>query len=243
MVCLATVAAAAAEPCREQTYKGSAYIVCSFDTGKDDIRTFWRGSDGKPFRTFANLSRALTADGKSLLFAMNGGMYEDDLSPVGLYIEEGRLLAPANTKTVSGAAGPVPNFYKKPNGIFYLGGGKAGIAETKRFLSDKRKVEFATQSGPMLVIDGAINRIFIPGSTDRKPRNGVCVASPTRVIFAISQGLVNFYDFASLFRDRLHCKNALFLDGGQASGIYAPELGRNDYPGHGGYGPIIAVVK
>ena len=37
--------------------------------------------------------------------------------------------------------------------------------------------------------------------------------------------------------------NALFLDGGEASGLYAPDLGRNDTPGHGGYGPIIAVVE
>ena len=28
-----------------------------------------------------------------------------------------------------------------------------------------------------------------------------------------------------------------------APGLYAPELGRNDGPGHGGFGPIIAVVE
>jgi uncharacterized protein YigE (DUF2233 family) len=54
---------------------------------------------------------------------------------------------------------------------------------------------------------------------------------------------VSFYDFARFFRDRLASDNALFLDGGTAPGIYAPELGRDDAPGHGGYGPIIAVVK
>jgi hypothetical protein len=32
------------------------------------------------------------------------------------------------------------------------------------------------------------------------------------------------------------------LDGGKASGLYAPELARDDAPGHGGYGPIITVV-
>jgi uncharacterized protein YigE (DUF2233 family) len=95
----------------------------------------------------------------------------------------------------------------------------------------------------MLVIDGALRPGLIPGSRDRKPRNGVCVASPTRVRFVISQGLVNFHEFASFLRDRLLCRDALFLDGGIASGVYAPELGRNDPPGHGGYGPIIAVVK
>jgi hypothetical protein len=28
-----------------------------------------------------------------------------------------------------------------------------------------------------------------------------------------------------------------------APGLYAPEIRRNDAPGHGGYGPIIAVVE
>jgi uncharacterized protein YigE (DUF2233 family) len=55
--------------------------------------------------------------------------------------------------------------------------------------------------------------------------------------------LVNFNDFALFFRDSLGCRNALFLDGGAASGLYAPGLGRNDAPGHGGYGPIMAVVE
>ena len=41
---------------------------------------------------------------------------------------------------------------------------------------------------------------------------------------------------------RLGCDDALFLDGGSASALYAPELGRNDGPGHGGFGPIIGVV-
>jgi uncharacterized protein YigE (DUF2233 family) len=63
------------------------------------------------------------------------------------------------------------------------------------------------------------------------------------VHFAIAQGRVNFYDFARFFRDRLGCPNALFLDGGTAPGIYAPALNRDDAPGHGGYGPIIAVVE
>jgi uncharacterized protein YigE (DUF2233 family) len=63
------------------------------------------------------------------------------------------------------------------------------------------------------------------------------------VHFVITEGRVNFDTFARFFRDRLGCANALFLDGGSAPGLYAPEMGRNDRPGHGGYGPIIAVVE
>lgn len=238
-----TPGAAFAEPCRDEAFRGASYFVCSFDPSKEDLRIVWRGEDGRPFGTFDALAAALDAEGKSLTFAMNGGMYEDDLSPVGLHIEKGRALTKANTATIKGRPSQIPNFYKKPNGVFYLGGGKAGILVTERFLARKPKAAFATQSGPMLVIDGAIHPAFIVNSKDLKPRDGVGVSSPTEVHFVISRSRVSFYAFARFFRDALHCDNALFLDGGSAPGLYAPELGRNDPPAHGGYGPIIAVVK
>jgi uncharacterized protein YigE (DUF2233 family) len=91
------------------------------------------------------------------------------------------------------------------NGVFYMGDGEAGILETGKFLAQKPKANFATQSGPMLVIDGAIHPAFIVNSTDRKPRNGVGVSSPAEVHFVITTGSVNFYQFARFFRDGLRC--------------------------------------
>ena len=141
---------------------------------------------------------------------MNGGMYRGNLRPVGLYIENGRELTPANTATLTGAPSQIPNFYKKPNGVFYIGNGEAGVMETGRFLADRPKANFATQSGPMLAIDGAIHPAFIVNSTDRKPRNGVGVSSPTEVHFVITKGWVNFYEFARFFRDGLGCATPCF---------------------------------
>jgi uncharacterized protein YigE (DUF2233 family) len=239
---LAAAPPAAAGQCREQAFKGAAYLVCSFDPAKDGLRMFWRDASGTPYRAFTALAADLKQRGKTLRFATNGGMYADDLRPVGLYIEGGRTLVPANTETVSGAPSQIPNFYKQPNGVFYLSGGSAGILETSRFLSAPPKAAYATQSGPMLVIDGAIHPAFIVNSTDRKPRSGVGIGSAGSVLFAISTSWVNFHDFASLLRDALGCRNALFLDGSIAAGLYDQTLGRDDPPGHGGYGPIIAVV-
>ena len=234
---------AAAAPCRGETFEGAVYTVCSFDLAKDDLRLFWRDGSGAPYRTFEALARDLAARGSRLAFAMNGGMYADDLSPIGLYAEEGREITPANTTTLTGPPARIPNFYKKPNGVFYIAGGKAGVSTTEAFLKARPAADYATQSGPMLVIEGAIHPMFIEGSTDRKPRNGVGVSSPTEVHFAITEGRVNFHDFARFFRDRLRSDDALFLDGGSAPGLFAPELGRDDPPGHGGYGPIIGVVE
>jgi uncharacterized protein YigE (DUF2233 family) len=244
LLTLASVSAAAsAEPCRDETFRSARYIVCTFDPAKDDLRLYWRGPDGQPLRTFNGLAQALDERGKTLVFAMNGGMYERDLSPVGLHIENGRLLSKADTKTVTGRPSQIPNFYKKPNGVFYLGEGGAGVLETGRFLKARPPARFATQSGPMLVIDGAIHPAFIVKSKDLKPRNGVGVSDDGKVQLAMTRGRVSFYEFARFFRDGLGTENALFLDGGTAPGLYAPELRRNDPPSHGGYGPIIAVVK
>lgn len=237
----AAAATARAAPCRDESFRGDAYIVCSFDLAVDDVRMRWRGDDGRPFRTFDAVAAGLAARGRALRFAMNGGMYDEDFRPVGLYVEDSRELVPVNTQTRSGRPEQIPNFYKTPNGVFFIGDGSAGARATAHFLAERPKVAFATQSGPMLVIDGAIHPAFIVNSRDRKPRNGVGVSAPTKVHFAISRGRVSFDAFARFFRDRLGCANALFLDGGSASGLYAPALGRNDAPGHGGYGPIITV--
>lgn len=237
------IAAAQGGSCRDESFRDARYIVCTFDPAKDDVRLYWRGPDGRPLRTFDSLAQGLEERGKTLRFAMNGGMYERDLSPVGLHIENGRQLAKANTDTVTGRPSQIPNFYKKPNGVFYFGKNGAGVVETGRFLAAQPDAEFATQSGPMLIIDGKIHPAFIVKSTDLKPRNGVGVTDDGKVQFVMTRGRVSFYDFAQFFRDGLGTKNALFLDGGTAPGLYAPELGRNDRPSHGGYGPIIAVVE
>lgn len=239
---VATAKAAGAEPCRKETFKRAPYIVCRFDPAKETLRLYWQRPGGGPYRTFAALAGKLEGEGKSLRFAMNGGMFHDDFRPVGLHIENARELVPANTATVTGTPSQIPNFYKKPNGVFYTGEGEAGVLETGQFLARRPAADFATQSGPMLVIDGTIHPAFIVNSSDRKPRNGVGVSKDGAVHFVISEQWVNFHDFALFFRDRLDCDNALFLDGGRAPGLYAPSLGRNDAPGHGGYGPIIAVV-
>ncbi len=235
--------AAKAETCRDWRFGAASYIVCTFDPAKDDMRLFWQKPNGRPYRTFSALSRGLENEGRSLVFAMNGGMYESNFSPVGLHIEDGRQLAKVNTKTIKGRPSQVPNFYKKPNGVFYWGAGDAGVLETGQFLAQRPKARFATQSGPMLVIDGVIHPAFLVKSRDFKPRNGVGVTEDGKVHFVMTRGRVSFYEFARVFRDGIKAPSALFLDGGTAPGLFAPSLRRNDPPSHGGYGSIIAVVK
>ena len=164
---------------------------------------------------------------------MNGGMFKKDNSPQGLYIQNGKTLAPPDT--LSGAG----NFYLKPNGVFYITLDKqAFICKTNDF-SDNGKIIFATQSGPMLVINGKIHEAFAQNSTNLNIRNGVGILPNGKVIFAMSKEKINFYDFARYFKD-LGCKNALYLDG-FVSRTYLPE--KNWTQTDGDFGAIIAVTE
>src|SRR5262245_29832244 len=115
----------------------------------------------------------------------------------------------------------------------------AAVAETKAFLKQRPQADLATQSGPMLVINGRLHPRFDRGSTSLKARNGVGVRADGKVIFAVSHGEVSFDAFARLFRDGLNCPNALFLDGGSASSFYAPSL--NSHGNILSLGPLLAV--
>ena len=229
--------------CAAQTFEAVGYVVCAIDLKIAQPRLFWKDADGQPYRTFANVAKAAAHEKKLLTFAMNAGMYTDDFSPMGLYVEAGEQLRPANIFELKPSTTPVPNFYKKPNGVFFLDDTGAGILPTEIYLKRKGKARFATQSGPMLVIAGKTNPIFIPGSTDRKRRSGVGVCEADMLRFAISDDPVNFHDFARFFRDELKCPDALFLDGGRGAGIYVPAMDREDWSGHGGFGPMIGLVE
>lgn len=234
---------AVAKDCEQETFEEARYIVCTLEPGKADLRLFWKGIDGEPHRYFSSVAEAVGKEGRALTFAMNAGMYRADFSPMGLYVEAGRELRPANTAKGEGSAGLLPNFYKKPNGVFFFDDTRAGILPTDQFLKRRPKVRFATQSGPMLVIQNKLHPGFILGSTDRTRRSGVGVCGGGTVRLAASDDMVNFHDFARLFRDHLKCPNALFLDGGRGVGIYNPKMGRNDRSWHGGFGPIFGVVE
>ena len=225
---------AAGPPCRAAVFEGAGYTICTFDTRETKLALFNLDDEGRPFGSFAALAANLAQKGKTLLFAMNAGMYDASLKPVGLYVEDGKEVKKVNRRNGPG------NFHMKPNGVFFTAGKSAGILETERFLKAKPAAEFATQSGPMLVIDGSIHPKFSPHGPSLKRRNGVGVTGDHTVVFAISDGEVNFHSFALLFRDVLNCKNALFFDG-TVSSLYSPELGRADafFP----LGPIIAAVK
>ena len=218
---LAAPRTAESAECRRVTAEGESYAVCTADLARDRLRLFWRDGAGKPYESLQRLAKATPR----LAFAMNAGMYHPDLAPVGLYVEEGREVTPASRTNGPG------NFHMKPNGVFYVGAGaapRAGVVETGRYLRLKPRAAFATQSGPMLVIDGRLHPRISEDGPSKKIRNGVGVRDGGRTaVFAISDRPVSFGAFARLFKDELGCANALYLDG-SVSALHAPSLNRDD---------------
>lgn len=220
-------------PCRELVREGSTYTVCVVDLRRQAVRLFWQRPDGQPYGDLALLAQREQEAGRHLLFATNAGMFDPQFRPVGLYVENGHELVHANTRSGPG------NFHMKPNGILYVADETAGVLETGAFLKQRPAADFATQSGPMLVIDGQLHPRFAPQGGSKNFRDGVGVRDAHTLVFAISDTPVSFDDFARLFRDALDCRNALFLDGGSVPSLYAPDLSRsgNLVP----IGPMMAV--
>lgn len=200
------------------------------DFQKEEVHLFWKDQSGNIIGTFEHLNSFVKKNNKKLLFAMNGGMFKKDFSPQRLYIENKIVKQKIDTTSGNG------NFYLKPNGVFSLYKNIASISTTKDFKNND--VDFATQSGPMLVINSKIHPDFQESSKNLNIRNGVGVLPNGNVVFAISKGKINFYDFANYFK-QLGCKNALYLDG-FVSRIYHPE--KNIYQKDSNFGVMIGVL-
>ena len=132
------------------------------------------------------------------------------------------------------------NFGLLPNGVLCLEDGAARIVESRTFASDPPECVYATQSGPMLVIEGGLHPRFLQDSDSLNIRNGAGVTEDGRLILAISNERVNFHHFARLFRDDLDAPDALYFDG-KISRLYDRGTARHDagWP----MGPIIGTVQ
>jgi uncharacterized protein YigE (DUF2233 family) len=208
------------------------FISYTVDVKKQDIKLYWKDDNNTNFRSIQNLKSWLEKRKLKLVFAMNGGMYKPDNSPQGLFIEKQTTLSPLDTSSGGG------NFYLKPNGVFYITTGNTPVICTTTSFKDNGKIKYATQSGPMLVIDGQIHPAFKEGSANVNIRNGVGILPNNKVIFAMSKKEINFYDFANYFKS-MGCKNALYLDG-LVSRTYLPE--KNWTQTDGNFGVIVGVT-
>ncbi|MBV6878261.1 phosphodiester glycosidase family protein [Epilithonimonas ginsengisoli] len=201
--------------CSDKIKNEKDYVIFEANPKTENIKFYWKNDSGQVIKSINNLKKHVESKNENLKFAMNGGMFEINNIPKGLYIENFKILNKIDTSNGNG------NFYLQPNGVFYLTkNNEAKIVETQKFRYNSN-IEYATQSGPMLLINGNINPIFQEQSTNVNIRNGVGILENGNIVFVMSKTKVNFYNFALLFKE-LGCKNALYLDG-FVSRTYLPE--------------------
>jgi uncharacterized protein YigE (DUF2233 family) len=229
-LCLSFLANSA---CRTNDASDENFTALIVSANNANVHFYWQDDEGKLLKNIENLKKQVEKNGQRLRFAMNGGMYQEDNKPLGLFIQDGKALTPLNTRSGEG------NFYLKPNGVFYIRKDKQSFIVPTQDFKDDGQINYATQSGPMLLIDGNINAEFKQHSDNLNIRNGVCVLADNRIVFAISRREVNFYDFAEYFKN-LGCRNALYLDG-FVSRMYAPEA--NIEQTDGNFGVIIGIAE
>jgi uncharacterized protein YigE (DUF2233 family) len=230
------VPAQAAIITREVRFENANFLVVDVNLQRAKLELHWRNPAGDPFLNFGALEDYLTASGQRVLAVMNAGIFDTNSRPLGLHIERGKVLRRLNSRR-SGYG----NFYLQPNGVFFLEKTKSGIVQA-RLLStiafernhpeireantSATNVLEATQSGPMLVIDGRINSAFKADSGNRLIRNAIAVRSASQVKLVLTETAVNFFTLARFLRDQLGCANALYLDG-NISNLNVPGTNKN----------------
>ena len=224
--------AAAASACHAQMFEEIRFTVC--DPGDSRVELVAAARNEPVIRQLPDLETSLGARSSQVAFAMNAGMYGEDGRPIGLAIVDGRQVRATNRRKGGG------NFHLMPNGVFQVyRDGRAEIVTSDRWRPSP-DIRVATQSGPMLVIDGRLHPAFSHDGSSRHVRNGVGIAPGGTPLFVISEGDVSLGKFARFFRDELKCRDALFFDGA-VSALWDPTNHRRDLTVP--LGPLVVAFK
>src|SRR6478736_3494340 len=93
---LASVSAAPGVEFFTAEISGKKATVARVNVKTERLQLFLRTADGEPLKTFDRLVKMLAPTQRRLVFACNAGMYHADYTPVGLFAEGGKQVAPLN---------------------------------------------------------------------------------------------------------------------------------------------------
>ena len=136
------------------------------------------------------------------LIVINGGFFSPTFQPLGLRIHQGNVLH--QLKNISWW------------GIFSIQNNKAQITSKNNYRYTSR-ITFALQAGPRLLVKGKIP----PLKGGAAERSALGITKKGRLIVAISKDQLTTSQFANRLKNALGCYNALNLDGGSSSQLYA----------------------
>lgn len=138
------------------------------------------------------------------LIAINGGFFDKNYRPLGLRISNHQQLSPL--KSISWW------------GVLYTEDRHAYLSNAKRFKQSKL-IDFAIQSGPRLLINGRIPSL----RAGLDERSALGITQDGHVIILVTEhAAMTTTELAHLMKaPPLNCINALNLDGGSSSQLYA----------------------
>jgi len=207
------------------SYKNVSYDLFIVKPPFTHLNLHWKTEHKKLIGNFKSLKSVLKKKNRTLTFAMNAGIFAPQYKLLGLHVENSKIIKALNKQRGYG------NFYILPNGVFLITKtGQAKLIQTRYYKHDILQPKLATQSGPMMVFNNRIHWLFKKKAHSKNIRNGVGINKKGHIIFAISNSAVNFYSFAALFRTKLQCSNALYLDG-SISKMYLPSINRKELSG------------
>lgn len=150
------------------------------------------------------------------VIAINGGFFDTDFKPLGLRI--GHHHQYSKLKSISWW------------GVFYITDDKPHLSNYSYYKKHRNHVDFALQSGPRLLIDGQSPKLK-PGVAER---TALGITEDDDVILLVTErSAMTTNALAALMKSApLLCRQALNLDGGSSSQIYA-ELGLFNINTHG----------
>jgi len=171
------------------------------------------------------------AQERRALLAVNGSYFDEHRRPLGLLVEEGKLIRPLR---------------RADWGVLYVRAGKAALVHTREFRErgiDPRELEFAIQVGPRLVSGGRTLKLK-PQWADRA---AIGILPGGELVGVVNRGgAVESNELARVMarsprEGGLGCREAVMMDGGPSAQLYA-SVGSFELHRPGGYGVPIAVA-
>ncbi|MCP4521980.1 MAG: hypothetical protein GY827_09880 [Cytophagales bacterium] len=187
-------------------YEGKKFYSFSVKVTPENVKKFTIEDNKNNF----NHQQYVQLDVKDNVFVAVASVVDANCNSLGFLAINGRILQRANTGNGGG------NFYLKPNGAFLVTQNDIIVCETSQISRYQSNIVHGIQSGPMLLNNGQINSNFGIASPNKRIRSGVGTYFNKKgekcVVFVIADEPVTFYEFASLFKNKYKCSNALCLE-------------------------------
>jgi hypothetical protein len=134
---------------------------------------------------------------------INGGFFDQDLSPMGLIISEGKQLVPLRKEV--------------DWGVFFVQDNKPSLKHTKE-ITDTKDFSFAVQCGPRILIDQKVPKL----KAQSFARTAIGVTKDQKLLLLVTyQAPVAADVLGTFFQEKLNATDALLLDGGPSTQLFA----------------------